>query len=279
MTGSIVSVAWLRDHLNDPDLIILDASVRENKIGLKAEYEDVQIPGARFFDFEQAFSDTESELPNTIPGPEQFEKECRKLGVNRSSRIVVYDNMGIFTSPRAWWLLKTMGHAEVSVLDGGLPAWVAEGCQIEPIQRKEYNEGDFTVDFNPDLVRDINFVNDNLDQKEALIVDARSEGRFNGTAPEPREGMRSGHIPHSVNIPFQKVLDNGKMKSKADLMEVFNTIDHHDKPLVFSCGSGITACIIMLASEQVLNNKKAVYDGSWSEWAASNHPIRTKSDQ
>lgn len=267
MTAPLVTAKWLNDHLNDPDLLVLDASQQDNKAGLKSEHDEIQIKGARFFDLEKAFSRQDCDLPNMLPAPDRFEQECRNLGLRKSSRIVVYDKLGVYSSPRVWWMFKVMGHDRVSVLDGGLPAWLSEGCETVPLQRRRFEPGDFSVNFKPEGVVDAAFVSANLENQKAIVIDARSEGRFRGVAPEPRQGLRSGHIPKSVNIPFQMVLDKGQFKSKAELLQLFKTFNFEEKPLLFSCGSGITACIVLLASALVQNNPTAVYDGSWTEWA------------
>ncbi|MGK0365285.1 MAG: thiosulfate/3-mercaptopyruvate sulfurtransferase [Saprospiraceae bacterium] len=261
MQQSIVSTDWLQSHLDNPDLIILDATQEKNK-------QDIQIKGARYFDIKKVFSDTNSAYPNMLADAVQFEKGCRVLGINKSSQIVVYDNVGIYTSPRVWWMFKTMGHENVAVLNGGLPVWRKHNFETENVQSRIYKTGDFAANFNQKNVKDFEFVKGNISNPNALVIDARSAGRFNGTTPEPRAGLRGGHIPKSVNIPFMDLLDEeGKYKSKEDLQKVFNSVISDDKPLIFSCGSGITACVVLLASEGVLENEKAVYDGSWTEWA------------
>jgi thiosulfate/3-mercaptopyruvate sulfurtransferase len=265
MNESLVSIEWLRKNIDDPKLVILNASVGDLSGGL-------QIPNSRFFDLENVFVDKASLNDNAFPSPGTFETECRKLGINNSSTVIIYDSKGIYTSPRAWWLFRLMGHNQVAVLDGGLPAWIESGNQTTQSTFLDIIPGNFNANFNSQFVRDIKFVVDNLQKQDAIIVDARSSGRFDGTSPEPREGMSSGHIPGSLNIPFSDVLNNGKMKSNDELKTIFHVVTPQ-KQLVFSCGSGITACIIMLASEQVCDNPKAVYDGSWSEWAVSGNPI------
>jgi thiosulfate/3-mercaptopyruvate sulfurtransferase len=273
----LVSAKWLNENLNNPDLIIFDASQKDNKAGLISDSQGIQIKNARFFDLKNAFSDLSSDLPNTLPSAKQFEKEAKRLGVSKSSHIIVYDNLGIYSSPRVWWMFKAMGHDKISVLDGGLPAWQAEGYETEPIHVMAYSSGDFTAVFNPETVKDVTFIEQNINQKDAVVIDARSEGRFKGTAPEPREGLPSGHIPNSINIPFQNVLNGNKYKSAEELQTMFNELEIGKSPLVFSCGSGLTACIVLLASELVSENPKSVYDGSWTEWAQSAHlPIATK---
>ncbi len=276
MKNNIVSAKWLNNNLNNPDLIILDASQKETINNTTSKFQGLQIKNARFFDIKNAFSENDSVLPNTLLSAEKFEKECRKLGINKASKIVVYDNLGIYTSPRVWWMFKTMGHKDIAVLNGGLPSWIANGFEAVPISKKTYKSGDFEATLNNALVKDIDAIKTNLATKNALVIDARSEGRFNGTAPDPRPNLKSGHIPNSINLPYAKVLKNGTFKSKKVLKSIFNDLEVKDKPLIFTCGSGITACIIMLACELVSENKKAVFDGSWTAWAsAKDTPIHT----
>ena len=262
----LVTVHWLSENLDIPNLIILDASVKNNVSGLKATFPDLQIKGARHFDMETVFFDKKNPIPNMMPSPEVFTSECQKLGIHKNSIIVVYDNLGIYTSPRAWWMFKAMGHPYISVLDGGLGAWKRAGLPCEETIEKKFKRGDFEAHYQVDLVRDSNYILNNLNSDELKILDARSEQRFKGSIPEPREHMASGHIPNSLNLPYNKVLKNGKMKSKSELKKVFSKFNNEDEELIFSCGSGVTACIILLASELVISNKKSLYDGSWSEW-------------
>lgn len=267
MTTPIISTQWLKDNLNHPHLIILDASQADNKAGLAAEFENIQIKGARAFDIKNQFSDTTSEFPNTLLSPDKFEIACQQLGINQESKIVVYDNLGIYNSPRVWWMFKTMGYDNIAVLDGGLPEWINQQHETEKLTNHQVELGDFKAQFLDHKVKDFDFVKKNIQHQQALVVDARSEGRFNGTAPEPRADLRGGNIPQSINIPFQDVLDNGLFKSKTALTEVFLPFELNKQPLVFSCGSGITACIVLMAYEMVSENETAIYDGSWTEWA------------
>lgn len=267
MKKPIVSSEWLYKNLNDPNLILLDVSQQTNVLGSSSELAQLQIPGARSVDLEGEFSLQSTSLPNMLPTPEQFEKASRKLGINNSSKIVIYDNLGVFTSPRVWWMFKTMGHEAVSVLDGGLPNWVARGYETEPKNESSYNPGNFTASFDKDAVKSFEFIEDNIHKQKHLVIDARSSGRFNGTAPEPRKGILSGNIPGSINIPFQKVLENGKFKSKESLAKIFDDAKVDGRPIIFSCGSGVTACILLLASEIIGQKNSSIYDGSWTEWA------------
>lgn len=266
----LVSVAWLHEHLHDPDLVILDGTVP--KIGEVGTHPlaDKCIPAARFFDLNGDFSDKQTDLPHNLPTPEVFTQASRRLGINAKSRIVVYDHHGIYSSPRAWWMFRAMGHANVAVLDGGLPKWIAEGM---PTSTKSLNaalDGDFTAQLNVELVANSPWMMDNLQSQTAKVIDARSSGRFCGREPEPRPGLSGGHIPHSLNLPFDQVLRDGQFLPKEELAAVFRTLELGDGPLAFTCGSGLTACIILLACELVLPNPKRVYDGSWAEWGQAN---------
>ena len=269
MSNSLVSAAWLNEHLADENLVILDSSPATNVSGLKSDLDGLVIPGARYFDLKGQFSDPKSPYPNTLPSPGDFEKAARSLGINGNSRIVVYDNLGAYTSPRVWWMFKSMGHEEVSVLDGGLGDWVKSGFETVDAHQKSFEVGDFVSHFHPETVKSISEVIENIEQSSFELVDARSKGRFEGTAPEPREGMSSGHLPNSCNLPFEEVLNDGKFKSPGELRQIFSDLKLSDKPITFSCGSGLTACIILLAAEQVLPNQKSVYDGSWTEYAST----------
>ncbi len=267
MIDSLVSPQWLYERINQPTIIVLDASPESNKSGLIPSHPTKQILGARKFDSKHTFSDKNSSLPNMLPSPEAFEKGCRELGINNESIIVVYDNLGVYSSPRVWWMFNTMGHSNITVLNGGLAAWVDAGFPVEEIKLQSYEKGNFTASFQPDWVVNKEFIHQNIYRNEALILDARSTGRFNGTQPDPRPELPSGNIPNSVNLPFKEVLQDGRYKSTEELSSIFSKFKLQNRRLVFSCGSGITACVIMLAAQQVVDNPKAVYDGSWTEWA------------
>ncbi|UXP32503.1 sulfurtransferase [Reichenbachiella agarivorans] len=275
MNTPTITSEWLNAHLNDPHLVILDASPKSNKSGLSSDYIGKYIPNSYLFDLAGQFSDPSSPLPNTLPQPEAFAQAARELGICQESKIVVYDNLGIYASPRVWWMFKTMGHAHVSVLDGGLPAWIDAGYETATQLTSPKSTGDFQARFNPSAVKYTDDILTNLDDQSTCVIDARSEGRFCGTAPEPREGLSSGHIPHSINIPFEAVLQDGHFKSPTELKKVFEEVGN--KPLIFSCGSGLTACIVLLAHELIDPRPKSVYDGSWTEWALSGKlPIAKK---
>lgn len=267
MNHTIAATKWLQEHLDDPDLIVLDVRLKKNLSQQNNPTNLLQIKGARQIDLKNQFSDLTSPFPNTLLSPEAFELACRELGIHRTSKIVVYDHMGIYLSPRVWWMFKIMGHEAIAVLDGGFPEWIAQDYPTETVVNKTYKLGDFAAEFHPAKVKDFSFVQQNCHAPHVLVIDARSADRFNSLAPEPRKEIRSGNIPQSINIPYQRVLRNGRLKSKAELVEVFKEVGLNDKTLVFSCGSGLTACILILAITLVMENEKAVYDGSWTEWA------------
>lgn len=259
----VVSVSWLRDNLSNPDLVILDASTSSH-----AEKEDKRlIPNSLRIDLKKDFSDTSSEFPNTFPSKDLMNESARKYGVNSDSIVVGYDDNGIYTSPRIWWLFKTFGHKNVAVLDGGLPAWVDANAPVEQIYKRTEEEGDFQAVLNENALKSYDEVLQNSSSPESLLLDARSKGRFEGTSLEPRASLQSGSIPNSCSLAYTEVLANGHFKSEDDLKRIFSELVNEDDDLIFSCGSGITACIILLAAELVIENKKSLFDGSWTEWA------------
>ena len=260
--NKLVSSAWLLDHLGNPDLVILDASM-----AAVPEYENQIILGAQKFDIKGVFSDQSSEFPNTFPTAAQFESAARALGIQNDSRIVVYDNKGVYSSARVWWMFKTAGHDAVSVLDGGLPDWVHNDFPTATDYAEAAEQGNIEIRLKASNIKLFEEVEDNSKSPDFLVVDARSKGRFDGTAPEPRAGLQSGCIPHSVNLPFTAVLEEGKFRKPEELAQLFQQINPENKELVFSCGSGITACIILFARELVEEKSLLVYDGSWTEWA------------
>ncbi|NJB69693.1 thiosulfate/3-mercaptopyruvate sulfurtransferase [Saonia flava] len=262
----LVSVEWLQENLNNPKLIILDATVKNTIANIDTVYPGIQIKNARFFDIKNSFSDKESALPTTMLSPETFTQECRKLGIKKDSIVIIYDGLGIYSSPRAWWMFKIMGFQNVAVLDGGLPVWIEKGYETEAKEIKFYNLGDFTADYQKDLVVTNEDLIKNIESKEATVLDARSKARFYGEVAEPREGYKSGHIPNSINLPYSKLLKDGKFLPKTELKKVIEKLNLNDSPQIFTCGSGMTACIILLGCQLVNANNKALYDGSWAEW-------------
>jgi thiosulfate/3-mercaptopyruvate sulfurtransferase len=234
----------------------------------KADYDAAHIPGAQFFDIDE-IADTASALPHMLPSAEKFASRVRRLGVGDGRQVVVYDQAGRFSAARVWWMFKAFGHDAVAVLDGGLPKWRAEGLPVEsgpPIARDRH----FIARKRPDLVRDVTQVAAATKLGGEQIVDARSAARFSGEEPEPRPGLRSGHIPGSVNVPYRAVLNaDGTLKEAAELRALFAQAGVDlSKPIVNTCGSGVTACILSLAQIRAGATRTAVYDGSWSEWGA-----------
>lgn len=269
----------LESELDAPDLVIVDASWHmpdEGKVA-RAEYVAEHIPGAIFFDIDE-IADTKSKLPHMLPPPEKFSSRMRSMGIGDGSRIVIYDSSGLFSAARVWWTFRVMGVDDVSVLNGGLPKWKKEGRPVEsgaPVGRTTRH---FTARRNADLVRDVSDIKKLVKDKSAEIVDARAPERFVGNAPEPRPGLRSGHIPGAHNLPYGKLLnEDGTLKSAPELERLFADAGVDlSKPVVTSCGSGITASVLALALAQLGHRKTSVYDGSWSEWGADQSlPIET----
>ncbi|MBV1924642.1 MAG: sulfurtransferase [Flavobacteriaceae bacterium] len=272
MPNILVSSQWLKNQLTNPKLVILDAHLPSNVSKTDSEIEGLQIKNSRLFDIKNEFSDVYNSLPNTFPSKKEFETSCRNIGINKDSVIVVYDQIGIYTSPRAWWMFKTMGHENVYILNGGLPDWISEGFETEKKQTHIYPRGNFKAQFDRKAIKNWKQVLENVSSNKFTVLDARSSDRFKGETKEQREGLRSGCIPNSKNLHFADVLEKGKFKSETELKEIFNHLDIENKELVFSCGSGITACIILVASQLISENNTAIYDGSWTEWG-QNHEL------
>ena len=267
---TLVSTDWLAAHMKDPDLRILDGSWHmpaENR-DPKAEYDAAHIPGARFFDIDE-ISDLRSDLPHMVPPVEKFMSRMRAMGVGDGHQVVIYDTKGVQSAAHVWWLFKLMGQNDVAVLDGGLPKWQAEGREIEdlpPVIRDRH----MTVRRQNHLVKDVTQVSSASKLGDYEIIDARAAPRFRGEVAEPREGLRSGHIPGSKNVPFGQLLnEDGTMKAPEALRAEFEAAGVDlTKPAITSCGSGVTACILALAMERFGKTDYAVYDGSWTEWGA-----------
>jgi len=265
---TLVSTQWLAAHLKDPDLRVLDASwyLPGSKRDPFAEYQAAHIPGARFFDLDDV-SDHRSDLPHMVPPVEKFMSRMRSIGVGDGHQIVVYDGSGLFSAPRVWWLFKLMGQMDIAVLDGGFPKWQAEGHPVEdlpPILRDRH----MMVRRQNQMVKDVTQVSAASKLGESEIVDARSPGRFYGKDPEPRPGLRAGHIPGSKNVFYKDLLKaDDTMKSPDEMRQVFLEAGVDlDKPVITSCGSGVTAAILSLGLTRMGKTDHSLYDGSWTEW-------------
>ena len=264
----LVSTDWLSSRLSDPEIRILDATWYLPNVDrdAKAEYDQSHIPNARFFDIDDV-SDHRSDLPHMVPPVEKFMSKVRKLGVGDGHQIVIYDSHGLFSAARVWWLFKVMGQKNVAVLDGGLPKWLREGRTVDsspPLIRDRH----MFVKYHDEMVKDVTQVSSASKLGDYEILDARSAGRFRGEEPEPRPGLRAGHIPGSKNIFYGDLLnEDGTLKSRDELVEHFKAkAVNLDKPVITSCGSGVTAAIINLALDRIGKTDHALYDGSWTEW-------------
>ncbi|MDQ4060811.1 MAG: 3-mercaptopyruvate sulfurtransferase [Pseudomonadota bacterium] len=277
----LVDTEWLAARLEAPDIVVVDGSWHLPTAGrdAHAEYLEAHIPGAIFFDIDD-IADKSTNLPHMLPSPEAFASRMRKLGVGDGKRVVVYDSVGLFSAPRVWWTFRVMGHNDVVVLDGGLPKWQAEGRPVEsgPVRRQERH---FTARRHAGMVADLDDVRRAVASGEAEIVDARSAERFEGRAPEPRPGLKSGHIPGSRNLPYSRLLTpDGRLKPREELEAAFAEARLDlSRPLITSCGSGVSAAILSLALAELGHRRTALYDGSWAEWGGRDDtPIATGPD-
>ncbi|MEM6625565.1 MAG: 3-mercaptopyruvate sulfurtransferase [Pseudomonadota bacterium] len=270
----MVSAKWLVDHMSAPDLRIVDATwfapfLNPEKTGEEA-YMERHIPGARFFDIDE-IADEASDFPHMLPSPEKFASRVKRMGIGDGHRVICYDQNGYFASARTWWMFRVMGHSDVAVLDGGLDAWIAEGGELEDLPPVRADERHFTVRTRYDLFRTLPKMQSLVDAGATQILDARPEGRFTGEAPEPREGLASGHMPGALNLPHGAIIgEDGKLKDEKALEAAFAAAGLNlDKPIVTTCGSGVSAAVLALGLAAIGRDDASVYDGSWSEWAAT----------
>ena len=276
---ALVSTEWLAQHLDDPEVGIIDASwylPAQNRDAV-AEYGQAHIPGAVYFDIDE-ISDTSSDLPHMIPSAEGFAAKVGALGLGNGFRIVAYDSGSMMASCRAWWMFRMFGYDDVAVLSGGLAKWrrenrLVESGEVTPVPRT------LTVRFRPELVRSLDQMQENLRSKAAQVLDARSRGRFDGTEPETRPGLRGGHIPGSTCLHYPKLIDpeTGEFLPADELEAAFEDCGVDlDQPAVGTCGSGVSACVLALGLHLLGHEDYAVYDGSWTEWGSrSDMPIET----
>ena len=265
---------------NNTSIVILDASIPP--VGVEnppaPAWPNSVIANARRFDLKKTFSDLSSKLSHTMPSTEQFENAARGLGINDDSQIIIYDDIGIYSAARAWWMFKAMGHNNVAVLNGGLPAWVDEDYQTVAAEEHATLTGNFTAAYHADYFCDSKQVIGFLDDANTTILDARAAKRFAGNVAEPRSGVRSGHIPNSFSLPFPHLLENGKYLDVNALKEAFAQFaGKHDK-LIMSCGSGITACVLALGASICGYEHICVYDGSWADWGSGKSNNSPESD-
>jgi thiosulfate/3-mercaptopyruvate sulfurtransferase len=275
---TLVTTDWLADHLSDPDLRVVDGSWHMPHLqrDARAEFEAAHLPGAVFFDID-AIADRTTTLPHMLPGAEQFAAAVEALGIGSEDRVVVYDVRGVVSAARVWWTFRAFGHDAVAVLDGGLRRWRDEGRPLArgpaaPTSRR------FTARLRPELVRDLSAMRANAVSRAAQVLDARSAGRFAGTEPEPRAGLRGGHIPGSLNLPYETLYrPDGTLGSSDELRKaVVSAGVDLDRPIVTTCGSGVTASVLALALHRLGRTDVAVYDGSWSEWGGRpDTPVET----
>lgn len=275
----IVETEWLAQHLESPDIVLLDGSTHLPTSGRNArnEFATEHIPGAYFFDIDEV-ADKKNPLPHMLPSSVQFASQIKAMGIGDGTRVIVYDTEGLYSAARVWWMFRTMGHSDVAVLNGGMKKWKAEGRPVTDETSLKRQPRHFTPRANAALVRDAADVKALIGHPSVQIVDARAAGRFTGSTPEPRKGLRSGRIPGSRNVPFGTLLNaDGTLKPKDELRRVFAAAGVDiERPVVASCGSGVTAGVIAFALAQLGRTDAAVYDGSWSEWGAREDlPIET----
>lgn len=270
----LVSVDWLFQHINDESLLILDATIQKvgSTTSMQVE-EKLHIKNALFFDLND-FSDATAPLPNTMLSADDFEKKAIQFGINTDSCLVVYDDLGIYSSPRVWWMFQLMGFTNIAVLDGGFKEWKAKNYPTEKPKNRKLQPGNFKANYQTQKIQFTNDVLENIETENSVLLDARSEGRFFGTESEPRKDVKGGHIPKSLSLPHTAILSGNKMKSTAELQAIFKTKNAQNNPMIFSCGSGITASVLALGAEIAGIKNHSVYDGSWTEWGTTaNLPI------
>ena len=293
--SNLCSVSELALMLDAQDVRVLDASwyMPAAKVNVHQQFTQSRIPSAGFFDIDQ-ICDLDSDLPHMVPTAAQFEQAVTQLGISNRDRVVIYDTAGLFSAARAWWMFKLFGHDQVQILDGGLPAWQEAEMLLESGEvglRTAANHNEivddvskplrFIASINETFLADQDVLIENIDSGQFLVLDARSYGRFTGEQAEPRQGLESGHMPRSKSLPFDLLIDDGRLKPKSELVNIFTGLGlHHEQnqAVVTSCGSGVTAAIITLALAEAGFGMHKLYDGAWAEWASTPEAVILKGD-
>ena len=267
----LVSVDYLKNNFFNENLIILDCTIPKvtaNKVDVNV-LKKQKIKGAVFFDIKNKFSDVNASFPNTVLSAKNFEIQAQSLGINNESVIICYDDLGVYSSPRVWWMFHLMGFKNIAVLNGGFPDWISKGYPIESSQKQVLSKGNFTANFQSKKIKYTKDVLATINDENNIVLDARSKDRFHAITPEPRKNIKGGHIPKSKSFPFTEILVDGKMISEEKLQKKFGKINPNKKEMIFSCGTGITASVLALGAELSNYKNYAVFDGSWTEWAST----------
>ncbi|WP_235869216.1 sulfurtransferase [Veronia nyctiphanis] len=270
LDSNVISLDWLNTHLGHEGLKVVDASWFMPDAGrdCRQEWAQERIPGSVFFDFDNVIKDTHSLLPHMMPSSENFEYLVGQLGISDDHSLIIYSQSGLFSAARVWWMFKVMGHENVAVLNGTFAHWKKKGFPTDKGAPKQIQASTYTSNFKPYRIIDKQSLHQELKLHTSLVVDVRPESRFRAEVPEPRVGIASGHMPNAENLSFLSLIDDGKLIPKDKILSLLKPFVSQPKPLISTCGSGVTACIFALVTEEYEGKCVAVYDGSWSEWGA-----------